>query len=131
MTRVLPALFLMAALCLTFATGCEEKPTAPAADTGPASRSLNKEGRLAASRAAEDGAEDDGDSADEADEPDDADTEEVDEEEAQAAAPPKCPVSDDEADSDISTRYKDVTYYFCCDDCREAFLKNPEKFAKK
>jgi len=25
--------------------------------------------------------------------------------------------------------YKGKTYYFCCDGCREAFIKDPEKYA--
>lgn len=138
MTRVLPALLLMAALCLTCVTGCEEKPTAPVGGASTDAQSVKKDAQKAARHAAEDGVEDDGASADEADDADDADAEEmnddsneVDEEEAQAAAPPKCPVSGDEADSDIVTRYKGVSYYFCCEECQEAFLKNPEKFAGK
>jgi len=27
--------------------------------------------------------------------------------------------------------YKGKTYYFCCDNCKEAFIKNPEKYTQK
>ncbi len=30
-----------------------------------------------------------------------------------------------------SCEYKGKTYYFCCDDCKEAFAKDPEKYVKK
>lgn len=130
MPRTLLALLVMTAFCLAGVIGCEEKSPTPTAHTGAgdAASSVKKEAGEKARKAAGDEEADDETGADDTD---DADTEEVDEEEAEAAAPPKCPVSGDEADSDISTRYKDVTYYFCCDDCREAFLKNPDKFAKK
>jgi len=30
-----------------------------------------------------------------------------------------------------SYEYKGKTYYFCCDNCKEAFMKNPEKYTQK
>ena len=140
MTRALIALLLMATLCLTLTTGCEEKPTAPVGGTSTGAQSVNKDAQKAARHAAEDGAVDDEDSADEADDADDADAEEMnddtedadaDEDEAEAVSPPKCPVSGHEADADFTTVYKGKTYTFCCEDCIEAFAKNPEKFAGK
>jgi YHS domain-containing protein len=46
----------------------------------------------------------------------------------------KCPVSGKEfkkSEAKSSTEYNGKTYYFCCDGCKSAFLKDPEKYAKK
>lgn len=45
-----------------------------------------------------------------------------------------CPVSGKtmkKSEAKASYEYKGKTYYFCCDNCKEAFLKNPEKYAQK
>ena len=34
-------------------------------------------------------------------------------------------------DSTPRTDYQGTTYYFCSEDCREAFLKNPQKYLPK
>jgi len=42
-----------------------------------------------------------------------------------------CPVTKNWFVTNKHTRtvnYKGVTYYFCCKDCKEKFLKNPEKY---
>lgn len=42
-----------------------------------------------------------------------------------------CPVTKNWFVTNKYTRtvnYKGVTYYFCCKDCKEKFLKNPEKY---
>jgi YHS domain-containing protein len=45
-----------------------------------------------------------------------------------------CPVSGEEinkSEAAGSHEYNGKTYYFCCDGCKEKFLKNPEKYIKK
>lgn len=45
----------------------------------------------------------------------------------------KCPVSGEVIAKDamnIKTEYQGKTYYFCCENCKAEFLKNPEKYAK-
>ncbi len=45
----------------------------------------------------------------------------------------KCPVSGEEikmADAAGSSQYNGKTYYFCCDNCKEKFNANPEKYIK-
>ncbi len=34
-------------------------------------------------------------------------------------------------ESALKAEYSGITYYFCCQHCKESFLKNPEKFLKK
>lgn len=45
-----------------------------------------------------------------------------------------CPVSGEtikKSEASGSHEYKGKTYYFCCPNCKEKFLENPEKYAKK
>jgi YHS domain-containing protein len=45
-----------------------------------------------------------------------------------------CPVGGKEikkSEAKISYEYKGKTYYFCCDMCKEKFVKNPEEYLKK
>jgi YHS domain-containing protein len=35
------------------------------------------------------------------------------------------------AEAKISYEYKGKTYYFCCEECKEKFVKNPEEYLKK
>jgi len=45
-----------------------------------------------------------------------------------------CAVSGKEmkkSEAKISYEYKGKTYYFCCDMCKEKFVKNPEEYLKK
>lgn len=42
-----------------------------------------------------------------------------------------CPVTDEEADREIVTVYKGVTYALCCKRCLKKFEKDPEKYIKK
>ena len=45
-----------------------------------------------------------------------------------------CPVSGKEikkSEAKGSYEYKSKTYYFCCEGCKEKFIKNPEKFIQK
>lgn len=35
------------------------------------------------------------------------------------------------SDAKATYEYKGTTYYFCCDGCKEAFVKNPEKYIHK
>ncbi len=42
----------------------------------------------------------------------------------------KCPVSGKvikKSEAKGTYEYKDTTYYFCCENCKEAFIKDPEK----
>lgn len=39
-----------------------------------------------------------------------------------------CPISGDEVDPLVSTTYHGKKVYFCCQDCIDDFLKNPEKY---
>lgn len=46
----------------------------------------------------------------------------------------KCPVSGQVIAKEamkISTDYKDKTYFFCCENCKTEFEKNPEKYVKE
>jgi len=45
-----------------------------------------------------------------------------------------CPVSGKEvkkSEAKITYEYKGKTYYFYCENCKEAFVKNPEKYTQK
>lgn len=45
-----------------------------------------------------------------------------------------CPVSGEEIDKSEASgsyEYSGKTYYFCCDGCKDKFLKDPEKYVKK
>jgi len=45
-----------------------------------------------------------------------------------------CPVSGKEikkAEVEVSYEYKGKTYYFCCENCKEKFIENPEKHTQK
>lgn len=42
-----------------------------------------------------------------------------------------CPVMGEPIDKSVSLQYKGKTIYFCCDGCKEKFLKSPEKYLKK
>lgn len=35
------------------------------------------------------------------------------------------------SEAKATTEYKGKTYYFCCDGCKEAFVKNPEKYIQR
>ncbi len=53
---------------------------------------------------------------------------------AQAEETVVCPVGGKEikkSEAKISYEYKGKTYYFCCDMCKEKFVKNPEEYLKK
>ncbi len=44
----------------------------------------------------------------------------------------KCPVSGEEikkSEAKGTFEYEGKTYYFCCENCKEKFMKNPEKYA--
>ena len=46
----------------------------------------------------------------------------------------KCPVSGKQikkSEAKITFEYEGKTYYFCCADCKEKFIENPEKYLKK
>ena len=40
----------------------------------------------------------------------------------------KCPVTDEAVDPKISTEHDGKTVYFCCEDCVEKFLSDPESY---
>lgn len=45
-----------------------------------------------------------------------------------------CPVSGKEikkSEAKGTYEFKEKTYYFCCEKCKEAFVKNPEKYTQK
>lgn len=45
-----------------------------------------------------------------------------------------CPVTGEvmkKSEAKISTEYKGKTYYFCCQGCKDKFLKDPEKYTQK
>ncbi len=53
---------------------------------------------------------------------------------AQAEKTVVCPTCGHEikkAEAKISYEYKGKTYYFCCEGCKEKFVKNPEKYLEK
>ena len=43
----------------------------------------------------------------------------------------KCPVMGGDIDKKVYTDYKGRRVYFCCESCKEKFLKDPEKYLKK
>ena len=43
----------------------------------------------------------------------------------------KCPVSGDDADSAITTKYEGRSIAFCCEDCEKDFKKDPKKYIAK
>jgi YHS domain-containing protein len=52
----------------------------------------------------------------------------------QAEETATCPVSGKEikkSEAKDTYEYKGKTYYFCCANCKEAFMKNPEKYTQK
>ncbi len=52
----------------------------------------------------------------------------------QAAEKVTCPVTGEEfekTEDTASFEYKDKTYYFCCPDCKDTFVKNPTEFLKE
>jgi len=53
---------------------------------------------------------------------------------AQAEKTVVCPTCSHEfkkADAKITYEHKGKTYYFCCEGCKEKFVKNPEKYLEK
>ncbi len=42
-----------------------------------------------------------------------------------------CPVSTEEADSEITYEYKGKTYALCCNSCLKKFKKDPEKYISR
>ncbi len=46
------------------------------------------------------------------------------------AKDPVCGMEVEEAKAKATTQYKKRTYYFCCEPCKEAFEKEPEKYVK-
>jgi YHS domain-containing protein len=44
---------------------------------------------------------------------------------------PGCGHEIKKADAKITYEYKGKTYYFCCEGCKEKFVKNPEEYLKK
>ncbi len=52
--------------------------------------------------------------------------------EQEAAEMVKCPVSGKEikkSEAKATYEYNGKTYYFCCENCKETFLRNPDKYA--
>ena len=50
---------------------------------------------------------------------------------AQVAEQTTCPVlADQPINKNISVEYKGRKVYFCCEDCKAAFTKDPEKYVK-
>jgi P-type Cu+ transporter len=47
------------------------------------------------------------------------------------AIDPVCGMSVDETTAPARTSYKGKTYYFCSEDCKESFDKNPDKYLKQ
>jgi YHS domain-containing protein len=47
------------------------------------------------------------------------------------AVDPVCKMNVDEKKAAATYEYKGKTYYFCATGCKDAFLKNPEKYLKK
>ena len=47
------------------------------------------------------------------------------------ARDPVCEMDVDEDTTTPQSQYKGTTYYFCCDACKEAFDRNPEKFVSR
>ena len=53
---------------------------------------------------------------------------------AQAEETVVCPVGGKEikkSEAKATCEYEGKTYYFCCGECKEMFMKNPEKYTKK
>lgn len=44
---------------------------------------------------------------------------------------PVCGMEVEETKAKATTQYKKRTYYFCCEPCKEAFEKEPEKYVKE
>ena len=44
---------------------------------------------------------------------------------------PVCKMTIQDTDAAATSSYKGVTYYFCAEQCKEAFDKNPEMYVKK
>ena len=42
-----------------------------------------------------------------------------------------CPVSNEAINENIYTEYNGEKVYFCCKDCKDSFLKDPQKYMKK
>lgn len=47
------------------------------------------------------------------------------------ATDPVCGMSVDEKSADATSSYKGKTYYFCSDECKKTFDKQPEVYAKQ
>jgi len=43
---------------------------------------------------------------------------------------PVCGMNVDEKKAKFKSEYKSATYYFCCEACKDAFDKNPQKYTK-
>ena len=41
-----------------------------------------------------------------------------------------CPVMKNPIDKDVYVEYQGKKVYFCCEDCKETFAKNPEEYIK-
>jgi P-type Cu+ transporter len=46
------------------------------------------------------------------------------------AIDPVCGMSVDETTAAAKTSYKGKTYYFCSEDCKESFDRDPDKYLK-
>lgn len=46
------------------------------------------------------------------------------------ATDPVCYMVIDEDSASHTTKFKDMTYYFCTASCKKKFMENPEKYAK-
>jgi Cu+-exporting ATPase len=47
------------------------------------------------------------------------------------ATDPVCGMSVDESSAEATSTYKGKTYYFCSEDCKETFDKEPETYAEQ
>ena len=47
------------------------------------------------------------------------------------ATDPVCGMSVDEKSADATSSYKGKTYYFCSDECKKTFDKQPDTYAKQ
>ena len=54
-----------------------------------------------------------------------------DRDQAAAAEQTLCPVSGDKIEKDVFVMHKDKKVYFCCDDCKKPFEKEPAKYVAK
>lgn len=50
---------------------------------------------------------------------------------AQFVRDPVCGRTINAERSQVYTEYQGKTYHFCCKQCRESFLKKPERYAKE